>query len=240
MFGYYLGLAWRRCRRSPAMVALIVLTMAIGIAACMTALTIFDALEGEPLPGISSHLYVVAMDAREAVDKDNPAYDSPGSVLKLRDAKALVDAHRAAGQVALAESYTLVANPDGKQTGTVSGFIACGPVLQVLGVPLRYGRSWTDEEQASRVPVAVIGSKLAEKLFGTVDAVGRSVEMNRHRFRVVGVTAPWRPRTRFIDVRAQQGSPIPDEEQLFVPVGAALDAGLGPVSSGKCGSGGRT
>ena len=98
MFKYYLILALRRCRQNLSMVGLLVLTMAIGIASCMTAMTIFGALSGEPLPGISPQLYVATMDARDAVDKDNPEYKRPGSWLSLRDAKALVDAHRAPQQ----------------------------------------------------------------------------------------------------------------------------------------------
>lgn len=236
MFGYYLGLAWRRCRRNVGVVLLLVLTLAIGVAACMTALTIFSALEGEPLPGISNHLYVATMDAREQPARDNPAYKKPDELLKLRDAKALVDAHRATGQVALAYSDTVVANPDGKQSDDVTGLLAYGPALQLLGVPLRFGRPWTEQEQAEHLPVAVVDSKLAEKLFGTADAVGRSVEMNKHRFRVIGVTAPWKPRTQFIDTGSNDM--LASDVQVFIPVGAALDAGLGPESSGECGGAG--
>lgn len=234
MFGYYLDLAWRRCRRNPAMVALIALTMAIGIAACMTAFTIFASLQGEPLPGITNHLYVATMDAREVADKRNP-YDHPDSALKLRDAEALVNARRAAGQIALAYARPVVANPDGNQTsGNVTALIAYGQVLQVLGVPLRFGRPWTAQEQASHAPVAIIDSRLADKLFGTADAIGRSLEINDHHFRVAGVTAPWKPRTQFID--AGPNDAIADDVQLFVPVDAALDAGVGPEISGECGN----
>lgn len=234
MFRYYLQLALLRCRKSLAIVALLVLTMAIGIAACMTALTIFSALEGEPLPGISNHLYVVTMDAREQVNKNNPAYDMTDSSLKLRDAEALVNARRATGQMALAYTNPVVANPSGMQLTDVTGLMAYGPALQVLGVPLRFGRPWTAQEQASHAPVVVIDSKLAEKLFGTADAVGRSVEMAERRFRVIGVTAPWKPRTQFIDTGPADA--IADDVQLFVPVEAALDAGVGPQQSGECGS----
>lgn len=217
------------------MVALIVLTMAIGIAACMTALTIFTSLEGEPLPGISNHLYVVTMDARELVNKNNPSYDKPDSSLKLRDAEALVNAHRANGQLALAYTGPVVTTPDGKQSSAnVTGLMAYGPVIQVLGVPLRFGRPWTAQEQASHAPVVLIDSRLAEKLFGSADAVGRSVEMNNHRFRVIGVTAPWKPRMQFFDTGPNNA--IADDVQLFVPVDAALDAGVGPEMSGECGN----
>lgn len=233
MFRYYLQLALRRCRKSPVMVALVVLTMAIGIAACMTALTIFSALEGEPLPGISDHLYVVTMDARVQSSRNGSAYSSPDALLNWRDAEALVDAHRAPA-VALAGSRTQVGTPTEDQSDTVNGLLAHGPVLQELGASLRFGRSWTDEEDAAHAPVAVIGSKLAAKLFGTADAVGRSVEMNKHLFQVIGVTAPWKPRTQFIDTGPDAGPG--DEIDLFVPIGAALDAGVMPAASGECGN----
>ncbi|HEX7326742.1 MAG TPA: ABC transporter permease [Rhodanobacteraceae bacterium] len=232
MFVYYLQLAWRRCCRQPSAAALIMLTMAIGIAACMTALTIFAALSGQPLPGVSNHLYVVTMDARTAVAKNGADY-AQDSLLKLRDARALVDAGRASAQVALADSQTVVSTEDGKRSDDVSGFLAYGQALRALQVPLRFGRPWTAADQASDAPVVVIDSKLARKLFGRVDAVGRSVEMNHHRFRIIGVTARWKPREDFVDAEADSGTGT--GVQLFVPAGAALDAGVGPATSGECG-----
>jgi len=237
MFGYYLRLSLRRCRQNLAVVGLLVLTMAIGIASTMTAMTIFGALAGEPLPGISSQLYVATMDAREAVDKDNPDYKQPDSYLKLGDAKALVDAHRAPQQLALAQSYIEASNPDGKQSDQVTGFMVYGKPLGMLGVPLRYGRPWTAQELAARVPVVVIDSDLAQKLFGSEDAVGRGVLMGKQVFRVIGVTAPWKPHTAFLDLPRNQGDPLGSNEQFFVPAEAALEAGVGPLTSGECGKG---
>lgn len=239
MFRYYMVLALRRCRQNLPMVAMVVMTMAIGIASCMTALTIFGALEGEPLPGISSHLHVVTMDAREQVaNKDNRAYDKPDAYLKLGDARALVDAGRARQQVALAQMYTRVASStDGKRTDTVMGLMAYGPVLEMLGVSLRHGRPWTVAEQAARDPVALIDTALATRLFGVENAVGRSVDIGTQRFRVIGVTAPWAPRTQFLDISRIQGNVVGVGDQLFVPVDAALAAGLAPMTSGECGKG---
>lgn len=237
MFRYYLDLAWRRCRQSLPMVALLTLTMAIGIASCLTALTIFGALSGEPLPGISPHLQVVTMDARDAIDKDNSDYTRPDSYLDLIDAKTLVDAQRARQQVALAQSYTRITDPDGKHSEQARGLMAYGPVLGMLGVPLRQGRPWIAEEQASQVPVVVIDSDLAQKLFGTQDAVGRSVLMGGRSFRVVGVSAPWKPRTQFLDLPRNLDDVLGQPEQFFVPVQAALAAGVGPLTAGECGKG---
>lgn len=237
MFRYYLDLAWRRCRQSLPMVALLTLTMAIGIASCLTALTIFGALSGEPLPGISPHLQVVTMDARDAIDKDNSDYKRPDSYLDLIDAKTLVDAQRARQQVALAQSYTRITDPDGKHSEQARGLMAYGPVLGMLGVPLRQGRPWTTEEQAAQVPVVVIDSDLAQKLFGAQNAVGRSVLMAGRNFRVVGVSAPWKPRTQFLDLPRNQGDVLGQPEQFFVPLQVALAAGVGPLTAGECGKG---
>lgn len=237
MFGYYLDLALRRCRQNLWMVALLVLTMAIGIASCMTAMTIFGALSGEPLPGVSNHLYVVTMDAREAGAKDTDAYDKPGSMLKLRDAKALVDAHKARQQVAAAWSLAKVSTPDGKHSDLTVGLMSYGPVLGTFGVSLRYGRPWTVAEQAAHDPVVVIDTALAEKLFGRANAVGRSVTMGSRRFRVIGVAAPWKPRMRFLGLGHNNGDPLGQNMQFFVPADAALDAGVGPFISGKCSKG---
>ncbi|HEY1590143.1 MAG TPA: ABC transporter permease [Rhodanobacter sp.] len=235
MFDYYLRLALRRCRQNLPMVFLLVLTMAIGIASTMTAMTIFNALSGEPLPGISPHLYVATMDAREALDKDNADYKQPDSYIKLSDAKTLADAHHAAQQVALAQSLTTLATTDGKTSDQAMGLMVHGPMLQMFGVPLRYGRPWTEAEQVSDAPVMVIDTGIAQKLFGTENAVGRSVTMGQHVFRVVGVTEAWRPHVEFIDLQRNQGNVQGQEEMFFVPAQAALDAGVGPFTNGECG-----
>jgi putative ABC transport system permease protein len=239
MLHYYLTLAWRRCRHNLPMVALLVLTMAIGIASCMTALTIFGALSGDPLPGISPHLYVATMDAREALDasdnKDPAGPDRPDSYIDLNDARALVDAHRARQQAALAQSYERVATPDGKTSDQVLGLMAYGPVLDLFGVPLRSGRHWTTAEQAAHAPVVVIDADLSDKLFGTQNAVGRSVTMGTRSFRVIGVSAPWKPHTQFFDLPRNAGNVLGQGEQFFMPAESALEGGVGPVTSGECG-----
>lgn len=236
MFGYYLHLAWRRCRQGPAMVALLVLTMAIGIASCMTAMTVFGALAGDPLPGISEHLYVVSMDAREVGDRPlDDDDDGLHSYLKTVDARALVDAHRTRRTAALAQSMATLDNPDGSHSEHATGLIGYGPLSGLLGVPLRYGRPWTPAEEAARTPVVLIDADIARKLFGRENVVGRTVEMDGHAFRVVGVTVPWHPRTQFFDLSRNVGNVLGQDESFFVPMQAALDADVGPITSGECG-----
>lgn len=234
---YYIKLALHRCRGNLATVLLATVTMAVGIAACMTALTIFSTLEGEPLPGISSHLYVATMDARESTDKQTSAYTNPDSLLKLADVKALVNSVPNVQKAALAWNYSYVSNPAGPQTDFVAGLLTYGPALNLLGAKILYGRPWSVEESNERVLVAVIDTTLAIKLFGRPDAVGNRIEINGHLFSVIGIIAPWVPRSQFIQVALNQGSIVGQEAQLFLPVDAALDAGVGPATSGECAPG---
>ena len=142
------------------------------------------------------------------MDKEQAHYDKPDSLFNLRDAKALVDAHRAPAQVALAISFAQAGNPDGKITDEAMGLMGYGPLLSTLGVPLRYGRPWTAAEQAAHDPVIVIDTNLAQKLFGKENAVGLSLSLDTGRFRVIGVFAPWKSRTQFIGLTQNRGGPL--------------------------------
>jgi putative ABC transport system permease protein len=49
------------------------------------------------------------------------------------------------------------------------------------------GRFYTKEEDDSLAKVAVLGSKVQEKLFGQVDPIGKSIKIGRENFRIIGV-----------------------------------------------------
>jgi len=235
MFAYYLTLAYRRCLGNAPMVALLTLTMAVGLASCMTAWTIFSALEGSPLPGTSERLYVVTMDARTQTESDNPAYAKPDSYLGWDDAKALVDAHRAKEQVALAQGNEKLGDADGVNSYVAPGQLVYGQALKLLGVVLLHGRSWTGDEERARTPLVVIDTETAIRLFGTENAVDRSIHIGKRLFRVIGVYAPWKPRVKFMDLPHNDGMALEQFQRFFVPVQAALDGGVGPAVLSECG-----
>src|SRR4051812_24536702 len=56
MFRYYLLLGVRSLRRNPMLTALMVLTLAVGVAASISALTILHVMSGDPIPGKSDRL----------------------------------------------------------------------------------------------------------------------------------------------------------------------------------------
>ncbi|HEX7339637.1 MAG TPA: ABC transporter permease [Rhodanobacteraceae bacterium] len=230
MFGYYLHLAWQRCRHHWASSCLVALTLAIGIAACMTTLTLVDTFAGAPIPGVSNHLYVTTL---------TPTTDTaPDSQLAWPLALAILHARRADTQAALAQTRPRVSDADGRHGTVTSGLLASGRILATLGIALRFGRAWTQRELDAHAPVALIDTHLAERLFGADDVVGRSITLNKRRFRVIGVTVPWQPRMRFSDVEQAVPGPLGRPVRIILPIGAALAAGVGPLSAGACGNGG--
>lgn len=235
MLTYYLKLALLRCRQNITVILLLAATMAVGIASCMTTLTIFTAVSGDPVPGISSNLHVVTMDAREVIDRTNNGYLEPDGYLGLTDAKAIVDAHQATRQVALAQSYTRLSNGDDTRSDEALGLMAYGAALESIGATLKYGRSWTSAEELAHSPVIVIDTDVAHRLFGEENAVGRRVKVGDRVFDVIGVFSPWVPRTQFLDIHRNTGTVVGKSEQFLVPLEAALEANIGPLTTGECG-----
>src|SRR5690349_23219102 len=62
MFRYYFLLGLRSLRRNPALTALMVITLAIGVAASVSTLTILHVMSGNPIPHKSSRLIVPLLD----------------------------------------------------------------------------------------------------------------------------------------------------------------------------------
>ena len=243
MFRYNLELALHGLRRFPKSTALVVLTVALGLAACMTTLTLLHVLSADPLPGRSQHLYLAWVDTVLAkplgsgstdMALDGISYSQGYERIKLADAQALLAAHRGVRQAMVADMIANLASEDGKHTQNQQLVLATSAdFIPMFGVPLRYGRTWTAAEDAARVPVAVVDSELARKLFGTADAVGRGVRINGTVFRVVGVSTPYAPQPRFYGLNFGAYS-SDGGEGLYLPYTAALDAGLAPPDADAC------
>jgi putative ABC transport system permease protein len=104
----------------------------------------------------------------------------------LDDARAI--AERIPSVVAVAptiENYVEVATAD---ESTVAFIEATTPEFeQVLNYPTAEGQFITERNVASRGMVVVMGSRVAEELFGNDEAVGQKVKINGRQFTVIGV-----------------------------------------------------
>src|SRR5262249_52915106 len=72
---------------------------------------------------------------------------------------------------------------DSRLVATTAGY------ADALGLRTAFGRFLTDEDDGDSANVAVLGSAAAEALFPGEDALGQSVRLGEHFYRVVGVLA---------------------------------------------------
>ena len=199
MFGYYLRLGILSIKANPALSALMVAAIGIGIGACMSIVTIQYIMSGNPIPEKSDQLHFVRVDSWDP----NEAYDDPNEPpeqLTYLDATALYEAGRATRQVISFKSMRVV-EPAGEDSkpfqletrATTTEFFA------MFNVPFKYGAAWDNSADASIERVVVINESLNEQLFGGQDSVGEMLTLTGESYRVVGVLDYWEPTPRFYD-----------------------------------------
>lgn len=232
---YYLQLALRGLLRHRTQTLLIIVTMAIGIASCMTAYTILSALTAAPIAHGSRHLYLVSMSSQPLPKPgDHDAAPSMPTLLKLRDAQALVDARKAVRQAYLATAFINASSDHGKtHSGSQFAWLTSSQAPALFGISVRYGRVWSHVEAVARMPLVVIDEHLSRKLFGVADGVGHSLRIQGHLFRVVGITADWIVRRQFFDLEELnlRGKLTIG---MLLPLQSAMAAGIGPFAPGPC------
>src|ERR1700730_9358122 len=62
VFNYYLGLALRSLKRNIVLTVLMIAAVGVGIGASMTTLTVFRAMDNDPIPEKSRQLFAVQID----------------------------------------------------------------------------------------------------------------------------------------------------------------------------------
>jgi putative ABC transport system permease protein len=173
--------------RNKLRTCLTMLGILIGVAAVVVTTAIGSGARGkinDQIAGLGSNLMVVFPQANQA----SGARGAQGSAARLTegDAKALV---RGATSIAEAAPYLrsiaqLVyedRNVSTQVIGTTRGYFT------VRNWPVRSGELWSELAEQSGERVCVVGTTVAESLFGPLDPVGRTVRMGRYPFRIVGV-----------------------------------------------------
>jgi len=85
----------------------------------------------------------------------------------------------------------------GNHTRILGVFGADDRFMEILGGGLALGRSFTAAEVRGGAPVAIIEQRTIDRLFGTVNPLGRVLRIGGHPFRVVGV---WQRPTNIFEV----------------------------------------
>ncbi len=222
MFGYYLDLALRSFKRNRMLTALMVTAIALGIGACITTLTVFYILSGDPLPGRSHTLFYPQLDASSMEEYVPGQY--PEDQMTRYDAEALLRQARGDRQAIMKRgSVTVKSQPNALDSSSVDSRYASSDFFPMLAAPFLFGNGWGKAEDDARSRIAVIAKPLNDRLFGGENSVGRSLWLNRTEFRVVGVLDDWRPTPKFYDMYADRYAEI---EQVYVPFSTSRDLGM--------------
>jgi putative ABC transport system permease protein len=211
-------------RRYPVLSALILLGIALGVGVSTTFLTAYHVLARDPVPGKSDALYYVRMNSWGVAD--DPFLRTPPPLITYRDALELLKSRIPARSTATFSSRVTVFPQDGTRPSRESLRLATADFFPMFAAPFRYGGPWSREADARPEPVAVISSGLNDRLFGGADSVGRTLRIENHEVRIVGVLAPWRPRVRAF---ALFGNPLGAPEPLFIPLALAGPMELNPT-----------
>ena len=219
MAGYHLRLALLSLRRNPVLAALAVLILGIGIAACMTSLTVLHVLSADPLPGRSARLFVPAFDNSSADRREGDR--GPALTLTYTEVERLLvlpgPARRAAMYgVAMTVKPPREGLPPSLETGMATG----ADFFAMFEAPFAHGSAWSAADDAEGRDVVVLSAEFADKLFGGADPLGQRVVLRDRPYRVVGVLAPWRPVPRLW--RLSGYSAIGPVERFFIPFRNAI------------------
>jgi putative ABC transport system permease protein len=220
MFGYYTTLAVRGLRSQAALTLLIIVAVGVGIGASMTTLTIYRGMAADPIPAKSLQLFTPQIDNFGPGGGEGPAGgDGLQDRLSYTDILALLRAHAAFRQAAMYATRRVLMPTDPKfRPFDTSVRATSGDFFAMFDVPFLYGTGWTSRDDSDRAPVAVISRDLNDHLFGGARSIGKSLTLDGHEYRIVGVMNRWQPMPRFYDLDGAFGMP----EDVFLPFSVAI------------------
>jgi putative ABC transport system permease protein len=234
MFSYYFLLGVRSLRRNPALTALMVLTLAIGVAASVSTLTILHVMSSNPIPQKSERLFVPLVD-NGPLEGYNPA-DPGGSndQLSYIDAQNFLKGGHGERRTAI---YGISApiEPARKDLPVMAaqGIAPSRDFFAMFDVPFRYGQAWSDADEKAGADVVVLSRAMSEKLFGAVNPVGQRLRMMGFEFQVAGVLQTWQPLPKFYRLIGGPGA-FGQEDEIMIPFATAIRHESGHNGSMSC------
>jgi putative ABC transport system permease protein len=227
---HYFELALRSFRASKALSLLMVLALGLGIGACMTTLTVYHVLSGDPIPSKSSRLFSVQLDAA-SLPGFKPG-DEPDYQLGRADAEALLRDKRGQRQLMTSAMWSSIEPPaGGTKPFFTNGRMTTADFFAMFETPFLHGSGWDAQADEQRAPVAVVGQEFAQKVFGRSDVVGQTLRVRGVDLRVIGVLKPWRPAPHFFDLSMGSYN-VPAD--FFMPFSVSIDKRMGRSGSMNC------
>ncbi|MGJ9420161.1 ABC transporter permease [Massilia sp. CMS3.1] len=220
MFNYYFKLGLRSLRRNPALTALMVLTLAVGVAASVSTLTILHMMSGDPIPHKSERLFVPIFDVAP-LEGYNPGQKLQENQVTYQDVMNLLKSGQGERRTGL---YGIAApiEPPRKDLPVFSatGMAPTRDFFAMFDVPFLRGQTWSAQDDERGADVVILSRDIAEKLFGATDPVGQRINVMGSPFTVVGVIDKWAPQPRYYKLVG--GEQFGKGEDFFIPLASAI------------------
>jgi len=210
-----------------------VLTLAVGVAASMSTLTVLYVMSGDPIPGKSDRLFVPRLDNGLARDYQPDA--EPEDQMTYRDAANLLASGQGVRRTALYGLASAIepARPDLPAT-LVNGLAGTRDMFAMFDIPFLYGGAWSAGDEAAKADVVVLSRAESEKLFGTANPVGKRIRLEDSEFQIVGVIDRWHPLPRYYRLINGNGGSFDGEEDFIIPFQTAVRHKMGNNGTNNC------
>jgi putative ABC transport system permease protein len=184
-----IGISWKSVVVNKSRSALTILGIVIGIASIIAIMSLGDgasALIREQIEGIGSQTIAIEP-GREPTSVTDMAMMFSTS-LKQKDIDALKIKENVPGLVAvMPEVYGGVTGSYENETYRFTVVGVTELVTSMLDMYPDQGQFFTEDDVKQSASVAVLGSKVKNKLFGADDAIGKKIKIKGINLRIVGV-----------------------------------------------------
>jgi putative ABC transport system permease protein len=179
-------ISWEAILKNKIRSLLTMLGIIIGVAAVIIMIAISAGTEAtisDQITSLGTNLIFVS----SSFTRMGPM--SSGTALVYDDATAIADEISGVTGVVVEQdaSETIKAGDISLSSISISG--ASPDFLTVRDLTVASGRFFTAEDVANKKKVIVLGSTLAQELFGTTDPIGQSILVSNTRLTVIGVMA---------------------------------------------------
>ena len=208
--------AWRTLTRSPGVIVMSVLSLALGIGANLTVFGVLRAIEFPTLPYPDASRLV-------QIDASNVARGASGYPMSLPDFDDVRRTTRSFRAMAASTDATLTLR-GGSESARIAGKRVTEDFFATFGVSPALGRTLASADRMSSV--AVLGHSLWQTQFGgDPRVIGRTVDVDRQPYTILGVMPPrfdentdaWIPLTT-------SSSTVPRDDRQYTVVGRLATA----------------
>ncbi|MFV0591071.1 MAG: ABC transporter permease [Draconibacterium sp.] len=188
-----LSFAFNSLRANKLRTFLSLLGITIGIFAIISVFTVIDSLERgirESLEGLGSNMIYVAKWpwAPPEGETEYPWWrymNRPAP--KLEETEEIIRRANTVENAAFLFGFSRTVQSGSDNMDNVSIMATTHAMYNVWSLDVEKGRYFTESEMRNGAPVALIGADIEKDLFSGMDAPGRIIKIQGHKFRIIGV-----------------------------------------------------